>query len=80
LPTCALCCSLSSCSIIIIANSCIMLLIIEHLWRHCRLVANVHIPTPVGSCCSFEQRSERPELVSFMLLMVWSSCGVIANL
>jgi hypothetical protein len=50
------------------------------LLRHsCRLVANCHLPTPVGSCCFIRRSSERPKLVSILAASSPTCCGIIAN-
>jgi hypothetical protein len=52
----------------------IILLIIEQFFRHyCWLVAQCHVPTPVGSCCSFLKK-----LLSSR--MTWGIIAVLINI
>jgi hypothetical protein len=49
------------------------------LRHHRRLVANCHLPTPVGSCCFIRRSSERPKLVSILAASSPTCCGIIAD-
>ena len=66
-----------------LTGACDFIVVLRHhcrsLRHSCRLVANCHLPTPVGSCCFIRQSSERPKLVSIVAASSPACCGIIAD-
>jgi hypothetical protein len=64
-------------------GACGFIVVLRHhcrsLRHSCRLVANCHLPTPVGSCCFIRRSSERPKLVSILAASSPTCCGIIAD-
>jgi hypothetical protein len=66
-----------------LTGACNFIVILRHhcrsLRHSCRLVANCHLPTPVGSCCFIRRSSERPKFVSILAASSPTCCGIIAD-
>ncbi len=66
-----------------LTGACDIIVVLRHhcrsLRHSCRLVANCHLPTPVGSCCFIRRSSERPKLVSILAASSPTCCGIIAD-
>jgi hypothetical protein len=67
-----------------LTGACDYIVVLRHhcrsLRHSCRLVANCHLPTPVGSCYFIRRSSERPKLVSILAASSPACCGIIADL